>query len=169
MEYKEVYGLDGYYSVTKCGKIKSNPRVIERSNGRPHTVAGSEISCSPDTKGYYQFWPYHKDGKRRSHFVHKAVYETWVRPLEQGEEIDHINGDHQNNHVDNLQAVTRKKHAQKTLDRIKKEAYDSGYEDACMEYMRAWIAGGRKENFAELNTRLLLEKMKKAKGEELVP
>ena len=86
------------------------------------------ISLTPDGQGYLQAHPYRN--KKRFHVqVHREVFETFVRPLAPGEQIDHMDSDKKNNELHNLQAVPgSKEHAKLTYDRIRDEAFKVGYQ-----------------------------------------
>ena len=57
-----------------------------------------------DKNGYKTFQVYKKNPFK----VHRAVYETFVGPIPDGYEIDHINTVRDDNRIDNLRAVTPK-------------------------------------------------------------
>ena len=48
------------------------------------------------------------DIKKKHYAVHRLVFETWVRPLHAGEQVNHKDDNSLNNHVDNLYAGTQK-------------------------------------------------------------
>lgn len=52
------------------------------------------------TNGYHRVWI-----KDKSYRVHRLVYSAWVGPLKDGKEIDHIDGNKDNNHYTNLRSV----------------------------------------------------------------
>ena len=51
--------------------------------------------------------------KGQLHYVHRLVWETFVGEIPEGKEIDHIDGNPQNNNVDNLQVITRRENINK--------------------------------------------------------
>ena len=115
------------YSISNEGRVKSERREMIRSNGWPHTIPEKMISTTADGQGYLQFHPY-KDKKRRHVQVNREVFETFVRPLELGEQVDHMDSNKINNCVDNLQAVANStEHWKFTWERIVKKHYDEGF------------------------------------------
>lgn len=117
------------YSVSNEGRYRSESRELIRSNGWPFRVAGKLLSPSKDGKGYQQVHPYVE--KKRYHAqLHREVFEAFVRPLEPGEQVDHIDGNKENNKLENLQAVPgHKEHAKLTYERIYRSYYERGYQD----------------------------------------
>ena len=128
------------YSVSNKGRIRSELREMVRSNGWPHTIPEKMISATADTNGHLQFHPY--KGKKRHHvFVHREVFETFVRPLELGEQVDHMDSNKKNNVIENLQAVANQtEHWKFTWERIVKEHYDAGYAAALEDVKKLQIS-----------------------------
>ena len=124
--WKAIPSCPGYEAHSN-GSIRSIDRVFIRSNGRPYTHTGQPIKPSVESKGYMQFRP-RQSPTRKMCLVHRAVWEAHMGETEL--DLDHINNDPKDNRLENLQAVTRKEHANLTLDRIKQEAYDAGYQQA---------------------------------------
>ena len=124
--WKPCRNISGY-SVSNKGKVKSETKQLMRSNGRPHTVPGKILAGHTDTSGHVQFSPY--INKKRKHiYVHREVFETFIRPLNPGEQVDHIDSNKTNNILENLQAVANQtEHWKFTWARIEKEIYDKGY------------------------------------------
>ena len=59
-----------------------------------------------------------KDGTSMFYTVHRAVYETFKGDIPHKMDINHIDGNKQNNHISNLECVTRQENIQ--------HAYDNG-------------------------------------------
>ena len=56
----------------------------------------------------YKRVDFYVGGKQRHIMIHRLVFETWVRPLEDGEQVNHIDDNTFNNHYRNLYAGTQK-------------------------------------------------------------
>lgn len=129
LEWRPIPSTKGNYLASKCGKICSVERTVIRANGKPHTTRQRIIKTNPDTNGYLQFTPL-VDKKRVRMAVHTAVYEAWVKTVPEGYDIDHLDSNILNNHVDNLEAVTRQEHHRRTQERIRQKYIREGYEQA---------------------------------------
>ena len=89
---KDIKGYEGLYAVTEEGQVWSYRRNIFMKQG--HDGCG------------YPNVTLRKDGKSRTHSVHRLVAETFI-PNPQGlPQVDHIDEKKDNNHVSNLQWVT---------------------------------------------------------------
>ena len=99
--WKSIPSCPGY-EASEDGKIRSIHRTIMRSNGRLHTVPERVLSLGIDTQGYNNFRPW-INKEHKSKLVHRAVFESYVRLLNPGEEIDQIDNNTINNHIYNLQ------------------------------------------------------------------
>ena len=62
------------------------------------------VSLKPGTRGYITSY----NPKIGSYKVHRAIWETFVGPIPDGYEIDHINGNRADNRLCNLRCVTHK-------------------------------------------------------------
>ncbi len=60
---------------------------------------------------------YCHDSKQKPFKVHRAIYETFVGPIPDGYEIDHINTVKDDNRIENLRAVTSKENHNNPLTR----------------------------------------------------
>lgn len=101
---KEVFKLhkSGYF-VSNFGRIKG--------------VYVEFLSPSLSNTGYLVTSLPNK-GRRTYYSVHRAVWETFHGDIPKGLVINHIDGDKQNNHLDNLECVTAKENT--------RHAYDTG-------------------------------------------
>lgn len=105
---------DTNYSVSSFGRVRSEYRVIKRSNGRQHTIESKVLKTAIDSGGYERC-AIMVDGKLVTHKVHRLVAMVFHGPSNL--EVNHIDGDKNNNREDNLEWCTRSEnvsHAFKT-------------------------------------------------------
>ena len=96
IQMTDVIGHDKIF-VSDHGRIKSFKTDPE----------GKFLKFS-DTRGYYMITFRHKDGTRKSYYVHKLVAEHFMSAPEEGQTILlHIDYNKLNNHVRNLRWVTQ--------------------------------------------------------------
>ena len=152
-EWRPVYGYEGLYSVSNCGRVRSEKRTFVRKNGRPHTVPEKILACTHDSKGYRQALLYQGPGKKKVNtFVHKMVVEAFIKPLQGTEHVDHMNNVRDDNRLSNLQIMQdHKEHYGHTWGRIYekkrqegfdegyKVGYSAGYEQAQLDFAQAEI------------------------------
>lgn len=92
-EWRPVVGFEGKYEVSNMGRVKS---LVW---GREHI-----LKPNPHTQGYVTVCP----GGRKHQLVHRIVAETFLGPIPEGMEVNHIDGNKRNNRADNLEYVTRR-------------------------------------------------------------
>lgn len=90
-----IPGYDGYF-ITKDGNVYSTHR---------NKYIPQELKPNLDGKGYPSV-RLMKDGKLNTWKVHKLQELTFLGGPKEGLQIDHIDGDKTNNHIDNLRQVT---------------------------------------------------------------
>lgn len=96
-----AFGYESLYSVSDLGRVRSTakrkgttpgrllkPRCSKRQGDRMHVIL--------------------RDGGRdRKWYIHRLVYLSFRGPIEEGLEVDHVNGDRNDNRLANLEAVPR--------------------------------------------------------------
>lgn len=98
------------YFVSKCGKIISIK--IKGGNGRTDITKPHYPKLKIDKDGYLEMCiskmidGVHKRIYRR---LHRLVYETWVGKIK--DTINHIDRNKQNNHIDNLEDMSREENS----------------------------------------------------------
>lgn len=107
VEWKPARGFERAYSVSSTGLLRS-----ER-NGRG-TVKGLILKPRFTSDGYIKYALQH-NRLRQQVQCHRLVYESFVRPLEEWEEIDHLNGNKQDNRLANLEPVTKLENMQRSF------------------------------------------------------
>ena len=96
-EWRRIPGTSGNYLVSSLGRIKSVERKIVRSNGWPQTTRERILKQSKDEWGYPMV---RVDGKTIK--VHRAVALTFLGVRAEGMVIRHLDGNPENNNIDNL-------------------------------------------------------------------
>ena len=110
-KWKQIVGYNDYY-VSNYGRVKSTKRknaII--LNGRD------------DGKGYLKVALYDSDGKAKELRISRLVAEHFINNKYNKEQVNHINGDKQDNRVCNLEWVTNlenTRHSFEHLDRASK-------------------------------------------------
>lgn len=101
-----VRGYEGRYAVSDMGRVKSLPRVEQRSNGTTITVNGRVLRHGIAAVGY-PLVVLCGNGKPKTTMVHRIVAEAFLGGPPDGREVDHRNGQRDDNRAENLRWVTR--------------------------------------------------------------
>ncbi len=115
-EWKPIKGYEGLYEVSNTGKIKS-------------FYFGKTRILSPrkNPLGYLHLVLY-KDKVKKDLRVHRLVASAFIPNPNNKPEVNHIDGDKENNNVDNLEWATRKENINHSIktglcdERIKKRS-----------------------------------------------
>ncbi len=106
--WKFIPGWEKYYSVSNLGRIRSEKRFIDekRAEGwKPKKYEVKEKILNPrlmkEGKGYWRV-SLSRESKIKYIYVHRAVAWAFIGPQEKGIEVRHINGDSQDNILENI-------------------------------------------------------------------
>ena len=116
--WKDIHGFEGFYQVSDIGRVRSVDRVVTFKDGSMRKYKGKVLKPHVDkTIGYERLSLCNNDGCN-SKSVHRLVLETF-KPYENMNNLDvnHIDGNKLNNHLTNLEWLTRRdnlKHAHDT-------------------------------------------------------
>ena len=100
-EWRDIKGYEGRYQVSSLGNFVS----ITKRSGRK-TMRGSL-----DTKGYVKITLY-KNGARHTQGAHRFVAQAFIPNPENKTQVNHLDGDKQNNAVSNLAWCTNAENQQ---------------------------------------------------------
>lgn len=104
-EWKEIKGYEGRYIISNYGEIISLPRY-KNNNSKLQYVEPKEI-CRYINKHngyvYVQLW---NNSTYKNIRLHKLVAENFIDNKENKPQINHIDGNKENNRVDNLEWCT---------------------------------------------------------------
>ena len=115
----DVRGYEGRYQVSNLGRVKSLARPRRNKGGSvvhmPELIM--RLTSKKDngrTKPYVEV-RFRNGGLRtercKAFLVHRLVADAFIKPLEPGEQVDHINGLHNDNRAVNLRVMKSVEHA----------------------------------------------------------
>lgn len=117
--WKDIEGFEGYYQVSNLGRVKRVARITVRGNGKSNNAVYHipERIKEPQTQTQgYLFVALYKNGVYKEKRVNRLVAMAFIPNPENKSEVNHIDGNKNNNRVDNLEWVTdveNKRHAHK--------------------------------------------------------
>lgn len=115
-KWKEVKGYEGRYIVSNYGEIISLPRYKNNHNQLQYVEPKDMIPHVNNKNGYVYVMLY-KDTEEKNIRLHRIVAEAFIPNPNNLPQVNHIDGNKQNNRVDNLEWCTGSKnikHAYKT-------------------------------------------------------
>lgn len=124
-EWKPIPNFEGY-EASNHGRIRSIDRITVDSKGHTYKIYGKIKYLSLNSKGYQQviLW---KDNKTTTKRVHRYVAELFIPNHNNFPQVNHIDGNKQNNHYSNLEWCTNQYnqlHAWRTLGLKRKSGAD---------------------------------------------
>lgn len=78
-------------------------------------TTGNVLAPFLDRNGYKRVSLY-RNGKKKNHYVHRVVFESFFGCIPVGYEVDHKDNKRDNNHLGNFQLLTRQQNMRKVHD-----------------------------------------------------
>lgn len=100
--WRDVAGYEGIYKVSRQGDVYPVPRKSKNGNAQ-----GGYLLRPQKYRNGYVFFHLSRDGKRKCKTAHRLVAEAYVPNPSGYAEVNHRDGDKENNNVENLEWVTR--------------------------------------------------------------
>lgn len=131
--WADVRGYEGRYQVSTLGRVKSLARARRGKSGADVPMPERIMRLTPKkdngrTKPYVEV-RFRNGGLRtercKCFLVHRLVADAFIKPLESGEQVDHINGIHSDNRVENLRVMKTIEHARLHPTVLNPLAHDS--------------------------------------------
>lgn len=110
--WKDIKGYDGYYQISNLGRVKSLERIICINNTN-RKLKDKILTPRYDKKGYLGV-ALNKNAIARYFKIHRLVANNFINNADNKKQINHKDGNKQNNKVENLEWVTNienRKHA----------------------------------------------------------
>lgn len=114
--WKDIEEFKGLYQVSNLGRVKSIDRTTIYNTGATRITKGKILSIGKNKLGYSQV-SLSKHDKQHSRRVHRLVAEAFILNPDKKTQVNHINGNKDNNKVENLEWCTKSEnelHAYKT-------------------------------------------------------
>ena len=118
--WRDIQGYEGYYQVSNRGRVKS----LERIDNNNHKVKEKILKMVSDKDGYLIINLY-KNGKHKTCRIHRLVANAFLENPNNYPQINHLDENPKNNHVNNLNWCTAKqnnnhgKHNEKVSNALK--------------------------------------------------
>lgn len=111
MNKAPVFGFEGFYEVSDCGRVFSLPRKTLRKDGKSfYTTKYKELSQKITKSGYRQVH-LRANGEEKSMLVHRLVMLSFGEMPEKKEFVNHIDGNTGNNNIKNLEWCDKSENA----------------------------------------------------------
>ena len=101
--WKPVVGYEASYEVSSTGLVRSIDRVVKNGFTTTRIAKGKILRAGRKDNGYMQVCL----GRLNNRYVHRLVAEAFVPNPDNRPEVDHIDGNRENNSCENLRWVNR--------------------------------------------------------------
>lgn len=153
MKFRKIKGYEEYYMVSDNGIIKSIDRKIMTKSGI-RFFKGTKLKPYIDKDGYLRVG-LHKNNTSKTIPIHRLVAETFIPNSENKPTVNHIDGNKQNNCVENLEWATYQEnnvHAIRTGLNIKKNQRKKVKQfDLEGKLIRIWDSMSEASRITEIN------------------
>ncbi len=127
--WKAVEGYEGYYEVSNTGRVRSLDRTVVAKKGNEIKLKGVELKPLHNRKvdGYLGV-SLTKGGIQNRRYIHQIVAQSFLGHEIDGfnRVIDHIDGDRENNNMENLRIVSNRENSS-TCYRKDRGSFSSKY------------------------------------------
>lgn len=124
--WKDIDGYEGRYQVSNMGRVRSLPKVVQMGNLK--RVYDEKILKPIDTKsytsrGYVRVHIGKGSGKRELKSIHRLVATAFIPNPQNLPQVNHINGNKQDNRAENLEWCTPQYNTRHALNNGLKKVY----------------------------------------------
>lgn len=122
--WKDIPGYEGLYQVSDHGNVRSLG-IIKNCydiNHERKTIFIPKITNRKllDNGSGYLYVSLKKNGKRKNHYVHRLVAESYCEKKSENNHVNHIDYNKKNNHADNLEWCTPRENVEHSKCHMRK-------------------------------------------------
>lgn len=112
--WASIPGFEGSYSISTLGRVRSEPRVVMRKNGRTISIPERVLKASVRSNGYLmvELWA---DNHPTGRTVHSLMAEAFLPRPDGAEVVRHLNDDKLDLRLENLSWGT---HSENQHDKV---------------------------------------------------
>lgn len=117
MNWLPIKNFEGVYEVSDTGLVRSIDReILIKGAKKPYIKKGQLLSTLPNKNVKYMQVNLWKDNNSLNYYVHRLVAQAFIPNPNNLPEVNHIDGNRQNNVVSNLEWVNRKGNVEHAID-----------------------------------------------------
>jgi len=114
--WRPVPGYEGLYEVSNHGRVRSLDRISRGPGGTTERHMGRLLALSKRIRGGYLEVNLMNDTRRKHRTVHSLVAEAFIGPRPAGMDVMHLDGNRENNRLENIRYGTRKANLNQTYE-----------------------------------------------------
>lgn len=104
--WKDIKGYEGLYKISNLGNVLRCKKIKIDKKRRKRTFEDLILKVNIDKNGYKYVNLYNKN--KQAYKIHRLVAQAFIPNQENKPQVNHIDGNKENNRVNNLEWVTRK-------------------------------------------------------------
>ena len=108
--WRPIEGYENLYEVSNLGRVRSLERTVIRKNGVKRKVSEKILKPGTQQNGYLMV-TLHKNGVRRSFYLHRLVLTAFNPNSDKKLQVNHLSEDKTDNSVENLEWCTAKENS----------------------------------------------------------
>ena len=137
--WKDVPGYEGLYQASNFGRVKRLDTILPDKNGKRVHKKGKILK--PSTWHYKKTFTKHpglvvnlwKNGQRKLMTVHRIIASTFILNPKNKPQVNHKDGNRENNRVDNLEWVTQEENMAHSVYVLNNQTYFPKKPIRCVE------------------------------------
>ena len=147
--WKDVVGYEGLYQVSNFGRVKSLSKFVNnnpKSKSIGYYTKEKLLKYFDNAKGY-KLVKLYKNDENYTKKVHRLVAQTFIPNPNNLPQVNHIDGNKENNYVNNLEWCTNKENAihavknnlrKKLIGKDNKLSKKVNQYDLCGNFIKQW-------------------------------